>query len=93
MTLPLTLGLLLVALGAAGLLAAWLHPSPNTLPIAKLLTWAPREHDRLNIGLISLSTLALGALFVLNTPDRGWLPLAVCGVVLVGAGIAIGVRR
>ena len=93
MTFPVVLGVLLFASGVAGLLAAWLHPSPNTALIVKLLTWAPKDHDRLNIALVSLPALALGAFFMLNTQDRSLLALAVCSVVGVGAAITAELRR
>jgi hypothetical protein len=93
MTFPFALGLLVVALGAAGLLVAWLHPSPRTLRFVKVLSWPRQARDRTSLALVSLSAVAVGAFLVLNTPGRDWFWLAVCGVVLAGAGMALALGR
>lgn len=93
MTASTTLGLAFVALGLASVLVAWLHPAPHQTLLAKALAWPRKAQDRIGISLASVMFMAIGAMFAVNVADGGWLPTAVCGLVVLVTALAIGLRE
>lgn len=92
MDFPLLLGLVVAAIGGAGLALAWLHPSPTSLPLVKALAWPRKSRDRMDVALSGLLLLAIGALFIAGSAGGSAIVLLVSATVLLAAGIAIGVR-
>ena len=93
MTFELVAGSLTVTLGLAGILLAWLHPSPSNSRLVKALTWPGKELDRVNIALVSLTIVAIGMFFFAEAQGGGWIWHLIWVVVLAGACLGLGLRR
>ena len=93
MEFDVVFGLLIAAVGAAVLLCALAHPSPQSLTFVRLFAWPRTDQDRIDLVLSGWIYLALGALLaVLGAGLSKTLLLLPIGV-LFAAGIALGVRR
>ena len=93
MAISTALGLLFVALGLACVLVAWLHPAPHQTTLIRALAWPRRSQDRIGASLTSLMFMAIGAMFVIDVRSSGWLPTAICGIVILFTALAIGLRE
>ena len=93
MTVPTAFGLFFVALGLASVLVAWLHPAPHQTLLVKALAWPRKAQDRIGISLASVMFMAIGAMFAVDVPGVGWIPTAVCGIVVLATALAIGLRE
>ena len=93
MSFPLVLGIAVLSLGVVGLLVAWLHPSSTLTAISRLVSWPRKTYDRADLVLKSVFLAALGSTFLLNGPGGNSFALLAAALVVLGTGIAIGVRR
>ncbi len=93
MSFELVAGFLIVTLGLAGMLVAWLHPSPGKSGIVKALAWPEKEVDRANVALASLTVLAIGMFFFAELLGGGWTWHLIWAVVLAAACLGRGLRQ
>ena len=47
----------------------------------------------MGISLASVMFMAIGAMFAVDVPGVGWIPTAVCGIVVLATALAIGLRE
>lgn len=93
MVLELAFGLAILAVGIGGAVAGWLHPDPSSLRMVQLMAWPRQRPDRADIRLLGIFHAALGAVFLLGSFGGHLAALLACGAVMLGTGVALGVRH
>ena len=93
MTFDLAFGLILAAIGAAVLLLALVHPSPQSVRFIRTVMWPRGDRDRTDLALTGWLFFGLGAFYVVLAADVSRLLLLIPFALLVVSGIALGVRR
>ena len=93
MGFDIAFGLIIAAAGAAILISALVHPSPQSLAFVRLFAWPRTDQDRTDLVLSGWFYFALGVFFAILATDLARTFLLLPVAVLVAAGIALGVRR
>ncbi len=93
MYFELVSGSLIATLGLAGMLLAWLHPSPGKLRFVKGVVGPGVELDRVNIALSSLSCVAIAMLFFADLLGGGLKWNLIWFAVIAAACVGLGLRR